>query len=116
MKCNEYLEVIDEYIEGELGESDVRQVTMHMAACQECRHRYEALRREHRIYAQYLLDIEATPALWAGLQAEIAKVKTTRESRFWARLSKWLGAPFGSPRFRPALVASLAVIIIGTTL
>ena len=116
MKCNEYLGVIDEYIEGELGESDVHQVTMHMAACQECRHRYEALLREHRIYAQYLLDIEAAPALWDGLQAEITKVKTTRESRSWARLSKWFAGPFGMPHLRPALVASLALIAIGITL
>src|SRR5437016_11517974 len=116
MRCEECLDIIDDYVEGDLSEAAASQVTAHMTACATCRHRYEALRREQRMYAQYLLDVEVTPALWDGLHAEIVKVKAARGSRPWPRLRRWFRAPLGAPHFRPALVASLALIAIGITL
>lgn len=115
MRCEECLAAIDEYVEGELGEAAASQVSAHIAACALCSHHYEDLIREQKMYAQYLLDVEATPALWAGLEAGIREVKAARASRLGTRLRRWFAAPFGTPRLSHALTISLALITIGIT-
>lgn len=115
MRCEECLAAIDEYVEGELSEAAAARVSAHVAACAPCRGCYEGLLREHRVYTQYLLDVEATPALWAGLRSGIEEVKAASVSGPWGRLREWFAAPFSAPRLSPAVVAALALITIGIT-
>ena len=113
MSCEECLAAIDEYVEGELPEAAAARVSAHVAACAPCRGRYEGLLREQRVYTQYLLDVEATPALWAGLRSGIEEVKAASVSGPWGRLREWFAAPFPAPRLSPAVAAALALITIG---
>lgn len=115
MKCEECLAVIDEYMEGELGDAGAARLSAHVAACATCGSRYERLLREQRMYAQYLLDVEATPALWMKLQAGIEEVKAERASSLRSRLRSRFASPFGAPRLSLALASVLAVIAVGVT-
>ena len=74
MNCEDFLMMLDEYAENELDEKSVVQVSAHIAACWSCVGEYEILQREQAAYSQYLLDVEATPALWANVQADIEKM------------------------------------------
>lgn len=114
MSCDECRVLIDEYIEGELGDAVAARTSAHLAACLTCGFHYEVVLHEQRAYAQYLLDVEASPALWAAVQTGIETVKAAHVSRPWRRLS--LTAPFRFLRLSPALAFALALITIGVTI
>lgn len=110
MNCEDCLLMLDEYVEHELGEKSAVQVSAHLDACAACEREYEMLRRELQAYSQYLPDIEATPIVWANVQARVEKAQRERFSL--SNLSNWLAKTFGKPAFNPAFAAtSLALLM-----
>jgi anti-sigma factor RsiW len=75
MRCEECFVLLDDYIEHELNAKNTDRVAAHLAACETCVRSYQELIREQKAYAQYLLGVEATPALWNNLQASIEEEK-----------------------------------------
>ena len=110
MNCEDYLLMFDEYVENELDEKSAAKVSAHIADCAACADYYKELKRELQIYSQYLHDVEATPALWANVQADIEKVQRERfsSSNFRERLAK----TFGASAFNPAFPAASVVLLI----
>lgn len=113
MSCKQYLNLIDDSVEGELDEKAAEQVDSHVFACRECREQYETLKREKEVYAHYLFDAEPPNHLWANFQTrlESEKEKTSRFAETAANVSARKTNIFGFRRFS-ALPAGAALIIV----
>lgn len=110
MNCENYLMMLDEYVENELDEKSAIRVSAHVADCPVCAEEYEILRREQQVYSQYLLDVEATPALWANVRADIEKAQRERFSP--NNFRDWLAKTFGVSAFNPAFAAAPILLLI----
>jgi hypothetical protein len=115
MKCKECLAVIDEFFEGDLDERASGEITAHIASCADCANAFEELQREQEIYSHYLLNIEATPAIWSGISAGIAKRKSVVSIGFLPSFGRLLSGTFTKSRFSPLLAAATIVMMLGIT-
>jgi anti-sigma factor RsiW len=115
------LKRLDEFVEGELEGTSLLEVETHLAGCADCAARHEGLRREQRLFADYLLDVEATPQLWRGLQASIEQRQAARRAQPLTRFHDWLArGAWGAPslwqrRYASGLVA-LAIVSVAIAL
>jgi hypothetical protein len=77
MKCEVYLNLLEEYIDGELSPDDHGQVAAHLITCASCAGRFAALTAEQELFARYDREIEVSPALWSGIAKQIVPVAET---------------------------------------
>jgi hypothetical protein len=115
MKCKECIAVIDEFFEGDLDERAAGEITAHIASCADCANAFAELQREQEIYSHYLLNIEATPAVWSGVSAGIAKEKSVLSIGFLPSFGRRLAGAFTRFRFNPLLAAATIVMMLGIT-
>lgn len=113
MKCEACLPVIDQFFEGDLDERASGEISAHIASCVVCTNAFEELQREQEIYSRYLLDIEPTPAVWAGVSAGIAKEKSALSGGFLHSFRHRLSGAFTRPRLSPLLAAAAVVMMLG---
>ena len=64
MKCEVCLELLEEYLDGELAAADQEQLAGHMIACATCSTEFAALTAEQKMFAHYDREIEVPPFLW----------------------------------------------------
>lgn len=123
MKCEDCLDVIEEYFDKELGALSSIDVAAHLVACTTCAQAYEALKQEQMVYASYKREVEVTPALWQGIQARIreealqpvvAEEAAVESVGLLQRLRNFV-ATLHAPRFSPALAAALVIVAVGAT-
>lgn len=115
MKCDECLNLLEGYIDGELTERESEQVQSHLLTCTSCEKQLETLNAEGDFYARYDRDLEVSPALWNGIAARIAAGDREAAPEHKFSLGDWLGTLFGAPAFRFAMpaaaLAALALIV-----
>lgn len=108
MKCEETLALLDQYVKGDLDDRAAYRLTSHLAECEECTQAYELIQREQQVYSRFLLDVEASPRLWANVRKGIELEDVWRQRKPVA----WLGAL--SQRLfmqRAPLFAAITVIV-----
>jgi hypothetical protein len=115
MKCEDYLPIIESYVDGELDGQTAQRVRTHLATCDTCQEFVAELRQEQEVYAVYNREVDITPAMWAAVQARIEKEKPARSSNIFEGVSRWLRGVIGTPRLSPALAAALIIATVGTT-
>ncbi len=114
MRCEECFVLLDDYVEHELTAKNTDRVAAHLAACETCERGYRELIHEQKAYAQYLIGVEATPALWNNLQASIEEEKSLRAlPLLLPRIRNWAASAFGMQHLRTAQIAALALVAIG---
>jgi hypothetical protein len=116
MKCEDYLPIIESYVDGELDSQMAQRVRTHLAMCDSCQDFVSELRQEQEVYAIYKREVDITPALWAAVEARIEKERPVRSSGLFESLTKWITGLMGTPRLSPALAAALILATIGTTI
>ena len=111
MKCNDCLNLLEEYIDGEVVEHEAEQISAHLITCARCSNEFEALTAEQEVYARYDRELDVSPAMWNVIAARTG----ARDSRPDSSLRGWLTGLFAAPRIRFALPA-MAVVIIAVVL
>ncbi len=115
MKCEDYLPMIESYVDGELDGTTAQRIRTHLTTCDSCQDFVAELRQEQEVYALYNREVDITPAMWAAVQARIEKAKPARSSSVFEGVSNWLRGLVGTPRLSPALAAALIIMTVGTT-
>lgn len=72
MKCEVCLDLLEEYLDGELAPDDRGQVGAHLITCPDCASEFAALSAEQEIFARYDRELEVSPALWATVSERTA--------------------------------------------
>ena len=109
MKCDDCLNLLTEYIDGEAVEHDAAQVRAHLITCANCTSELEALTAEQEIYARYDRELNISPSIWAAIEARTAVERRPGNRSSW-RAS--LAGLFAIPRFGFAFSGAMAVVIV----
>src|SRR3954468_8790082 len=120
MKCEEYLQLVEDYFDGELDERATELVGHHLSVCAACKVAYRKLEREQELYRSYECDARPAPDFWSNVilkagQEESHITHRHLPSGLRRRLSNALGS-FSAPRFSPSLTALIVLVAIGMTI
>jgi hypothetical protein len=116
MKCDDCVNLLETYLDGEATERESDQIQTHLATCSMCANRHEALTAENEMYARYDREMEISPALWNGVAARIALEDRQVESKSKTGLGEWIAGLFAIPSFRfamPTMALVLIALVIG---
>jgi hypothetical protein len=109
MKCDDCLNLLTEYIDGEVIEHDATQVSAHLIACANCANEFEALTAEKEIYARYDRELNISPSMWNAIEARTTAERGPAQESSW-RIS--LASLFAIPRFGFAFSGAMAIVIV----
>jgi len=117
MKCDDCLNLLEAYVDGEVGEHESERVRKHLMTCLSCETEFEALTAESELYARYDRELQISPAAWSGISARIAAEPLAFESRERRDVRGWFAGLFAVPRlgfaFSGALAVLLAMVVVG---
>lgn len=115
MNCERCQTQLEDFLYGELAESQTAAVRAHLADCAACAQARAALERENEIFAEYYEQtaLEPAPEMWQAIQARIhteatAPTAAPEKVSFIAGILTWLS---GAAVVRQAAFA-LALIVI----
>src|ERR1041385_5880901 len=111
MKCDDCVNLLETYLDGEATERESDQIQTHLATCSMCANQFEALTAENEMFARYDREMEISPALWNGVAARIALEDRQVESKSKTDLGEWIAGWFAMPSFRFAMPAMALVLI-----
>jgi hypothetical protein len=111
MKCDDCQNLLAEYIDGEVIETEAERVSAHLITCAGCTKEFELLTAERELFARYDRELEITPAMWSAIQARTAVENKSVSSRSKFNPRLWLAGLFATPRFGFAFSGALAVLI-----
>jgi hypothetical protein len=108
MKCEVCLELLEEYLDGEVPVEDQEQISAHLISCADCSATFGTLTAEQELFARYDREVEVPPFLWTRVAEHCNANTSTR--RGW----RVLFAPlFSAPASAIAiLLLAIAVGII----
>src|SRR3954469_2534169 len=115
MKCDDCLNLLEVYLDGEAGERNSEHVQQHLMHCASCTSAFEALTAENEMFARYDRELEISPAIWNGVAAQIAADgdgAATSKSSF----AEWFAGLFAMPSFKfamPAVTFALIAMVVG---
>ncbi|HBB93952.1 MAG TPA: hypothetical protein DC054_01055 [Blastocatellia bacterium] len=108
MKCDDCLNLLEMYLDGEAGERNNDQVREHLMKCESCTGEFEALTAESELYQRYDRDLQISPAVWNGIAARISTQPAPKSK---PRFTEWFTGLFAIPGFRFAMPAVAVVVI-----
>ena len=115
MKCEVCLQLLEEYIDGELKESEAAPVSAHLVTCTSCANEFDSLTTELAIYSRYDRELTVSPALWNEIAArtvnagQMVKTAPRRSWREWFAVPSW-GWSFAGAM--AVLMAAIALAVI----
>lgn len=112
MKCDVCLQLLEEYIDGELKESDAAPVSAHLVTCVGCAGEFEALTAEQEIYSRYDRELSVAPGMWNEIAARTVDQQRMAEAEPENRWRNW----FALPSLSWSLAGALAVLLIAVAL
>ncbi len=116
MKCDDCLNLLESYVDGEAGEREAEQMQAHLATCTSCANQWETLTAESEFYARYDRELQISPSLWNGIAARIASEERQSSASSKFDLAGWFAGLFAVPSFRfamPAVALVAVAVVIG---
>jgi putative zinc finger protein len=108
MNCDDCLNILEAYVDGEVGERETESVRRHLITCSACESELEALSAESELYARYDRDLQVSPALWNGIAARIATEAPAVKPR--SEFRGWFAGLFAMPRLGFAFSAAAVLV------
>ena len=106
MKCEVCLELLEEFLDGELTADEREQIDAHLIACSECSESFATLSAEQEIFARYDREVDVPPFMWTRIAAHtVAERNVTKRG--------WLVTLFRKPSLASAIAMSLLVVLMG---
>lgn len=115
MKCDDCLNLLETYLDGEAGERNREHVQAHLMKCAGCTSAFEALTAENEMFARYDRELEISPAIWNGIETRIA-ANGNGAAKPQFSFAGWLAGLFAMPSLRfamPAAAFALIAIAVG---
>lgn len=112
MKCDDCLNSLEEFIDGELAGDDLEQVNNHLVVCQHCSIQLESMTAEKEVYARYDRELEIAPSMWQAIAARTESESRAVDSQSRPGFREWFAGLFAAPRFRYAFSGAFAVAVI----
>jgi len=109
MKCDDCLNLLAEYIDGEVVEHEAAQVSAHLITCANCANEFEALTAEQEIYARYDRELNISPSMWNAIAVRTAAEQPPSQK---SSLRASLAGLFAIPRIGFAFSGAIAIVII----
>jgi len=106
MKCEVCLELLEEYLDGELPALDQAQVGEHVIACSDCSASFAELTAEQELFALYDAHVEVPPFLWTRIAAHT--VAESNGNGWYRRVMAIFASPVAS-----AIAVLLLAIAVG---
>ncbi|MGH9822176.1 MAG: anti-sigma factor family protein [Blastocatellia bacterium] len=116
MSCENWLPLIEEYLDGELNRKQSVAVQTHIASCKTCAAEYELLKREQEVYSGYDQGLDLSPDMWLAVRARIRQEAGSTRGSFLSRLREIVFGASAGWKFSPALVALLVIAAIALTI
>jgi hypothetical protein len=108
MKCEVCLELLEEYLDGELAQPDREQVGEHLIACTECSASFAELTAEQELFARYDREVEVPPFLWTRVAAHTVAESNGARNGWHRRVAAIFATPLAS-----AIAVLLLAILVG---
>jgi hypothetical protein len=108
MKCEVCLELLEEYLDGELPAPDQAQVGEHLIACSDCSASFAELTAEQELFARYDAHVEVPPFLWTRIAAHTVDESNGARNGWYRRVRAIFGSPVAS-----AIAVLLLAIVVG---
>jgi hypothetical protein len=108
MKCEVCLELLEEYLDGELPPADRTQLGEHLIACAECSASFADLTAEQELFARYDREVEVPPFLWTRIAAHTVAETRVPENGWYKRFVALFATPLAS-----AIAVLLLAIAVG---
>ena len=96
MKCEVCLELLEEYLDGELPQPDHEQVGEHLIACSDCSASFAALTAEQELFARYDREVEVPPFLWTRIAAHTVVESNGVRNGWYRRVAAIFATPVAS--------------------
>jgi len=111
MKCDDCLNLLAEYIDGEVGEHEAEQISAHLIMCGDCTSEVESLTAEQEIYSRYDRELTISPAMWNAIAARTVNESQADDAPAKLKPLAWLAGLSARPRLGFAYSGAMAVLI-----
>jgi len=117
MKCESCQEVLEEYLDGELGERESREIAAHLATCASCAGESAAFSAEQELFSRYDRELTIPPSMWEQVAEGVLTPAITSVSQngFGARLIALFRDPSLGFSFAAAAVLVVFALVIYAT-
>lgn len=115
MKCESCLELLEEYLDGELANRDSREIASHLATCSVCASATASLSSELELFSRYDRELEVPAALWEQIAERTSSpvIVPVSSNGFGARLASWFRVPaIGFSLATAAVLLVIALVIV----
>lgn len=118
MKCENYSNLIQDFVENELDTQTADEVSMHIFSCLRCEQEFELLTEEKELYAQFLFEIEPPKNLSARFRARLENESETVTAPILPEISfgERLANLFSLKKPLPVLSALSLLLVFGGVL
>ena len=108
MKCEVCLELLEEYLDGELPRQEGAQLGEHLSACADCSASFAELTAQQELFAHYDREIEVPPFLWTRIAAHTVDESKGARNGWYRRVMAIFASPVASapPTRNPIWCAS----------
>jgi Putative zinc-finger len=115
MKCDDCLNMLEQYLDGEATPRDAEQVSAHLMACVDCNQEWEILTAEQELYARYDRELEVSPSMWTAIAARTVEAGAVQDGRSPLSLRGWWSGLFSTRGLGLAFAGAMAILLVALT-
>ena len=104
MKCEVCIELLEEYLDGELAAGEQEQINAHLITCADCSASFAALTAEQELFSRYDRELEVPPFLWTRIAQHTVAGNNSMRLSWRERVSRLVSLP--------SLAGAVAILLI----